>query len=178
MIRVDEADPVLRRLSALAPPAGVLVQAPGSAHVTLLYAPLRGPNGAAELARRAAPAAARVPPFRLRVAGLGEFPTEARTVAWLGVEDGAGRLEELRAALCASDDDCLPYRFVPHCTVAYGDNVARYDAFREKLVEGAAGATFDVQVDELWIAGFPAGGHPARDLVYRLAVPLDTASVA
>lgn len=177
MIRVDEADPLLRRLGALAPPAGVLVQAPGSAHVTLLYAPLRGIEGAAELARRAAPAAARVPPFRLRLGGLGEFPTEARTVAWLGVEADE-RLQALRASLCTTDDDCLPYSFVPHCTLVYGDNVPRYDAFRERLLAGAGEATLDVQVDELWIAGFPAGGHPARDLIYRLAVPLDTASVA
>jgi 2'-5' RNA ligase len=171
-IRVSEADPVLERLGALLADAPVHVQRPGTAHVTLQYAPPRPAGGCDYMAGCAERIAARTKPFTLRLGGVGVFPPPPRTVAWLGVYDGAEDLHALRAGLCQVDRDVLPYGWVPHCTMLYADRPEDWEAVRTSVEEAAHGVSLTVEVNELWVAGFPVGAHPADDLGYRIAVPL------
>lgn len=61
-------------------------------------------------------------PFETRVAGLGAFPSERRAaVLWAGLEDAAGRMTDLAAALdTALANEFAPEKrpFTPHLTVA------------------------------------------------------------
>jgi 2'-5' RNA ligase len=172
VLRASPVDDLLRRIAALEPPPGVHAQAVGTGHVTLFYAPLRGPAGDADLARRARPVAAATEPFEIELQGMGEFVSAHRVVAWLGVGEGAERLRDLRTAICAIDRDSLPHSFHPHCTLAYGDDPAAYAGFRDDLRGAVDGQHIRVRVDGLWIAGFRAGTHPARALGYRLELPV------
>ncbi len=174
VVRVDDADDLLRRLAELRRADGVSPQRPGTGHVTLLYAPVRGDDGMRVLADAARPIAAAARPFRLRLGGFGEFVTPGRVVAWLGVEDGTEELRSLRLALCNCDEDMLAHPFVPHCTLAYGDSPATYESVREAIRTEVDDERVDVEVRELWIAGFRRGGHPADDLVYSEPLPLGT----
>ena len=68
-------------------------------------------------------AAAAQAPFSLRLGGTGAFPNERRArVVWLGVQEGAGGLGALNAALCKGFEPLgyareeRPYH--PHLTVA------------------------------------------------------------
>ena len=105
-------------------------------------------------------------------AAFGEFPSDTRPVAWLAVADGAERLTALRDALCACDDDSHRHPFVPHLTLAYGEEPAAYAAARDAIASAAEAATIEAHVDAVWIAGFPQSGHPARDLRYVERIPL------
>lgn len=172
VIRVDAADDPLRTLGRLDLPPGIELQRPGTGHVTLLYAPRRDARGERRLADAAAPIAAATAPFSVRIAGFGEFHTPERVVAWLGLADDAP-IQALRRSLFHCDDDVLVHPFVPHCTLAYGDAPDAYLAERARIEAAMREVSFDVAVDEVWIAGFPRGGHPARDLVYRARLPLD-----
>ena len=60
----------------------------------------------------------------------------------------------------------------PHCTLLYAEQPDAYPAVQATIGEVLAGARVEVDVDALWIAGFPATGHAAHDLEYRLHVPL------
>ncbi len=172
VVRVDAADDVLRRLAAVRRPEAVVPQRPGTGHVTLFYAPVRSADSVSLLAGAAAPAVARTAPFRLRLGGFGEFVTPGRVVAWMGVEDGLEPLREVRRALCDCDLDTLAHPFVPHCTLAYGDSPEVYATVRDLIAAETHDAHVELEVEELWIAGFPRGGHPADDLVYRRRLPL------
>jgi 2'-5' RNA ligase len=173
-------DPLLRRIAELDPPPGVSTQAAGTGHVTLFYAPLRSATGDTDLARRMQPIAAATRPFTIELSGLGEFVSEQRVVAWLGVGEGEGAdiLRSLRVGVCAIDDDTLPHTYHPHCTVAYGDDPEAYARFRPKLLQAVEGLRLPLLVDRLWVAGFPAGSHPARGLGYRMDLPLAGAAAA
>jgi hypothetical protein len=43
---------------------------------------------------------------------------------------------------------------------------------RAAIREVADRAMIDARIDAIWIAGFPADGHPARDLRYIERIPL------
>jgi 2'-5' RNA ligase len=173
VVRVDEADAMLDALAARAVRCpGIHVQRPGSAHITLLYAPLRGLEAADDLARRARTAAADAEPFDLTLHGAGEFPTPSRIVAWLAAENGIAELRRLRRALCDCDDDVLPHPWIPHCTALYAEAPTAYEPFRGDVRKILDDTRVSVRVDALWVAGFPASGHAAHDLEYRLRVPL------
>lgn len=172
VVRVDTARDLLRALGALVDGDRVRAQDPATGHITLFYAPLRDHAGASELAERVRSDLARVAAFDLRCAGFGEFPSTTRPVAWLGVASGQQQLAALRELLCDCDRDCHRHAFVPHLTLAYGEDPAAYAAVRTPLAETAADTTIDVHIDAVWIAGFPADGHPARDLRYVERVPL------
>ena len=171
-VRVDAAAPLLTRLAANVAAPGIHVQRPDTAHVTLLYAPLREENACMGLASRVTGVAAEQQPFRLVLSGLGEFATATRVVAWLGIEEGAEHLIDLRRGLAQCDRDVLPYAWRPHCTLLYAEQPDAYPAVRPAIGEALAGERIEVEVDALWIAGFPATGHAAYDLEYRLHVPL------
>lgn len=172
VLRAAPVDPLLRRIAQLAPPSGVSPQAEGTGHVTLFYAPLRGIAAARDIATRMRSVAARTEPFTVELAGLGEFVSAHRVVAWLGVGEGADVLRALRAGVCAVDEDQLPHSFHPHCTLAYGDDPAAYDRFRPALREAVGDVRVRLEVDRLWIAGFKQGSHPASGLGYKLDLPL------
>ncbi len=172
VVRVDEAREALEDVAGLAGADGVRPQDPRTGHITLFYAPLRGRRAAPELAERARAAAAAAAPFDLVCAGFGEFASPERPVAWLGVARGSHHLADLRAALCACDEDCHRHAFVPHLTLAYGEDPAAYGHAREGLAQLAGGVRVETRVEELWIAGFPQSGHPARDLRYVERLPL------
>ena len=129
-VRVDAAAPLLTRLAATVQGPGIHVQRPDTAHVTLLYAPLREENACNGLASRIRTVAAQQVPFRLVLSGLGEFATATRVVAWLGIEEGAEHLIQLRKGLAACDRDVLPYAWRPHCTLLYAEQPDAYPAVR------------------------------------------------
>lgn len=171
-VRVDAAAPLLTRLAEVVVGPGIHVQRRDTAHVTLLYAPLRAEGDCTDIATRVRGVAERQPPFKLVLSGLGEFATATRVVAWLGVEQGADELVALRDGLCNSSRDVLPYVWRPHCTLLYAEQPDAYAAVRPAIGEVLSGARIELVVDTLWIAGFPATGHAAHDLEYRLRVPL------
>lgn len=170
--RVDDVEPVLRDVAELAGDNEALrTQDARTGHVTLLYAPLRGRRAADDLAQAIAPLAATTSPFEITVGGFGEFASEGRTVAWLGVDDD-GALDGLRQALCRTTRDDLPHRFVPHLTLLYGEDREAYARLRDPLRDLVGDTEVRAVVDAVWIAGFPQSGHPARDLRYAARVPL------
>lgn len=173
VVRVDGARDLLEAATGLVEGDGeVRVQDPRTGHVTLFYAPLRGRGDAPALAERARDAARASAPFDLVCAGFGEFASPERPVAWLGVSTGSHQLADLRAALCACDEDCHRHAFVPHLTLAYGEDPGAYAAVREPLAALAGDVRVEARIDELWVAGFPQSGHPARDLRYVDRIPL------
>jgi 2'-5' RNA ligase len=173
VVRVDGAEPILRGVAGLAGDDEALrAQDARTGHVTLLYAPLRGRRAADDLSATLAPLAEATAPFEIAIGGLGEFASDERTVAWLGVDDADGALGRLRDTLCRTTRDDLPHRFVPHLTLLYGEDPAAYARLREPLHDLTRGASVRATVDAIWIAGFPQGGHPARDLRYAGRLPL------
>jgi 2'-5' RNA ligase len=172
VVRLDEADGLLGTVARVATGPAQHPQRPGTGHVTLLYAPLRGPGACDDLAERARDAARGVQPFTVELHGAGEFPTASRVVAWLAVERGISDLRGLRRSLKGCDTDVLPYAWIPHCTVLYAEDPPTYSEARRSVREVLDEARLTATVDALWVAGFPASGHPARDLEYRLRIPL------
>jgi 2'-5' RNA ligase len=175
VVRVDGAHDLLEAAAGLVADDGVRVQDPRTGHITLFYAPLRGRREAPALADRARAAARSANPFDLVCSGFGEFASPERPVAWLGIDAGSDRLAELRDALCACDDDCHRHAFVPHLTLAYGEDSAAYARVRDPLAHLAGDVRIAARVEELWVAGFPQSGHPARDLRYVDRIPLGRA---
>ncbi len=171
-VRVDAAAPLLMRLADEVVGPGIHVQRADTAHVTLFYAPLRAEGDSVDIANRVRLVAERQGPFKLVLSGLGVFATATRVVAWLGVEEGVDELVELRDGLCSSARDVLPYLWRPHCTLLYAEQPDAYPAVQTAIADALAGVRIEVDVDALWIAGFPATGHAAHDLEYRLQVPL------
>lgn len=172
VVRVDAARDLLTTISTRVDGERVRSQDPSTGHVTLFYAPLRGPEDATTLADRVREDVGRLPAFDLRCAGFDEFPSAARPVAWLAVADGAESLHELRNVLCTCDEDCHRHAFIPHLTLAYGEDPASYATAREAIRDEAEHTTITTRIDAIWIAGFPADGHPARDLRYVERIPL------
>ena len=172
VVRVDEARGLLGELATRVDGERVRSQDPATGHITLFYAPLRGPEGAPLLADRIRAQLAEVPAFELRCAGFDEFASDTRPVAWLGITVGQPSLAALRELLCACDEDCHRHAFVPHLTLAYGEDAATYAEARAVIRAAAEQAIIDAHIDAIWIAGFPADGHPARDLRYVERIPL------
>lgn len=172
VVRVDEAHDLLRDLGTLVDGEGVRSQDPATGHITLFYAPLRGTAAAPELAERVRATVSRIAAFDLHCAGFEEFPSDTRPVAWLRIVRGQDSLAALREVLCGCDEDCHRHAFVPHLTLAYGEDPAAYAAARAAMRTAAEGAAISTRIDDVWIAGFPADGHPARDLRYVERIPL------
>ena len=171
VIRVDSARELLSAIADDVDGEDVRAQDPRTGHITLFYAPLRGRRDAPELAERIRAAAAATESFSLTCSGFDEFASPTRPVAWLGVQEGIEELLSLRTSLCSCDQDCHRHPFVPHLTLAYGEEAKTYAGVHEKLREHAASAVCTTHVDAVWIAGFPQNGHPARDLRYVERVP-------
>ena len=172
VVRLDPVDDVLRSLERTVCGAGIHVQHVGTGHITLLYAPLRPEGSCASLAARARAAAATAAPFSVTLHGAGEFPTASRVVAWLAVESGIAELRTLRRALLDCVADVLPHPWIPHCTTLYAEDLTAYEPAQAGVRETLDEARVTATVDALWVAGFPASGHPASDLEYRLRIPL------
>ena len=172
VVRVDEARDLLVELAMHVDGDQVRSQDPSTGHITLFYAPLRGAEAAPQLADRIRERVTALPAFDLRCAGFDEFSSPARPVAWLGITTGQASLATLRELLCSCDEDCHRHAFVPHLTLAYGEDAAAYAEKRAAVREVADRAIIDARIDAIWIAGFPADGHPARDLRYVERIPL------
>ena len=172
VVRVDEARELLEAVGGCVDGDRVRAQDPSTGHVTLVYAPLRDSEGAAQLVERVRDHVARIAPFDLRCAGFGEFPSDTRPVAWLAIAEGEPSLGMLRDVLCGCDDDCHRHDFVPHLTLAYGEDAAAYAEVRAAIRDAAEHTSTTSHVDAIWIAGFPEDGHPARDLRYVERIPL------
>ena len=177
VVRVDESAGLLDDVARIAGDGndGVRVQDPRTGHVTLFYAPLRSRTGAPALAERARAALAAASAFDLACAGFGEFAAPERPVARLGVARGSHHLADLRTLLCGCDEDSHRHAFVPHLTLAYGEHPDAYAGIRDALAHHVGGVRIELRVRELWIAGFPQSGHPARDLRYVERIPLTEA---
>ena len=171
MIRVDSARELLSAIAADVDGDDVRAQDPRTGHITLFYAPLRGRRDTPELAERIRASAAATTPFSVACSGFDEFASPTRPVAWLGVQRGIEELLSLRTSLCSCDQDCHRHAYVPHLTLAYGEEPKTYAEVHEKLREHAESAVCETLVDSVWIAGFPQNGHPARDLRYVERVP-------
>lgn len=172
VVRVDAAHDLLTELADCVDGDGVRPQDPATGHITLFYAPLRGPEAAPQLADRIRGRIAPLPAFDLRCAGFDEFPSETRPVAWLGITTGQAALDALREVLCGCDEDCHRHAFVPHLTLAYGEDPTAYASARDAMRAVADRTVIDEHIDAIWIAGFPDDGHPARDLRYVERIPL------
>jgi RNA 2',3'-cyclic 3'-phosphodiesterase len=100
-------------------------------HVTLKFLGTTWPRLVDHVIRTAGDVAAAHAPFETRVAELGAFPSARRArVLWVGLEDPAGRLAAIAAAL----DDALAEHFrpekrafTPHLTVARFDPPVRLE---------------------------------------------------
>ena len=171
MICVDSARELLSAIAADVDGDDVRAQDPRTGHITLFYAPLRGRRDTPELAERIRASAAATTPFSVACSGFDEFASPTRPVAWLGVQRGIEELLSLRTSLCSCDQDCHRHAYVPHLTLAYGEEPKTYAEVHEKLREHAESAVCETLVDSVWIAGFPQNGHPARDLRYVERVP-------
>ena len=171
VVRVDGAHELLAEVTSLTQDSGVRPQDPRTGHLTIFYAPLRSRRDAPALAAKIAAVAITQQPFALELAGFGEFASATRPVAWLGVTKGGDAIADLRRQLCRCDHDTHPHGFVPHLTLAYGEDPSAYEAIRGDLAQLAAAHRITAQVDSVWIAGFPLNGHPARDLRYVQQVP-------
>ncbi|MGI9187211.1 MAG: 2'-5' RNA ligase family protein [Gaiellales bacterium] len=172
VVRVDAAHDLLTELARQVDGDRVRSQDPTTGHITLFYAPLRGREAASQLADRVRASIATVSSFDLHCDGFDEFASETRPVAWLGITAGGAELTALRDALCGCDEDCHRHAFVPHLTLAYGEDPAAYAAVRDAIRATADRARITEHIDAIWIAGFPVDGHPARDLRYVERLPL------
>ncbi|MSO47517.1 MAG: 2'-5' RNA ligase family protein [Thermoleophilia bacterium] len=171
VIRVDSARELLSAIADAVDGENVRAQDPRTGHITLFYAPLRGRRDGPELAERVRAVIAVREPFSITCSGFGEFASATRPVAWLGVQQGAEAVLSLRESLCTRDQDCHHHAYVPHLTLAYGEEAAAYTAVRETLREHTGSTACTTRVDAVWIAGFPQNGHPARDLRYVERIP-------
>jgi 2'-5' RNA ligase len=96
---------------------------PASMHVTLQFLGEVDDRDLPAICRTVAKVTKMEPPFTLRVAGVGAFPTPRRPkVVWAGLTDGAAELQRLFAALEQPLIDLGVYRreergYTPHLTL-------------------------------------------------------------
>ncbi|MFO0847043.1 MAG: RNA 2',3'-cyclic phosphodiesterase [Gemmataceae bacterium] len=96
---------------------------PASMHVTLQFLGEVDDRDLPALCRAVAKVTKGLPPFALRAAGVGAFPTPRRPkVVWAGITDGATELQHLFAALEPPLIDLGLYRreergYTPHLTL-------------------------------------------------------------
>ena len=111
--------------------------------------------------------AAASPPFDVRLAGAGAFPTPERPRAlWLGVEDGAAELTALAARLDAElaplgwPPDERPFR--AHLTLARSDGVRAGPRLARRLMAAAEGFSAPWRARTVVLFESRTGGGPAR----------------
>jgi 2'-5' RNA ligase len=103
--------------------ASVKWVSPDSLHITLLFLGEVDDRALHSVCRAVQEAAAREPPFPLRISGVGAFPTPRRPkVAWAGIVEGAEQLRRLHDVLEEKMFNLGCYRkeereFTPHLTL-------------------------------------------------------------
>jgi 2'-5' RNA ligase len=127
--------------------------APESMHVTLLFLGEVDDRELHAVCRAVKGAASAEPPFALRVAGVGAFPTARRPkVLWAGVTDGAEPLQRLNAALEERMLELGCYRkeergYTPHLTLGRvkrdADSFALAAEIPKRLAWGGGATTVD-----------------------------------
>ena len=136
-------------------------------HLTMRFLGATAPARVADVAAAASAAAAACPPFEVRVAGAGAFPSPARPrVVWLGIAVGAPELARLATALTDElaargwPPEDRPFR--AHLTLGRADGVP--GAGRVVDVLAAAAATLDAAwtVDRLVVYESVLGRGPAQ----------------
>lgn len=110
---------------------------PENMHVTLKFVGDVRDTDVPELCRLMKQGTETLPPFTIRVAGVGAFPSldRPRTI-WLGVEDGADEMKDLHRAV----EDVLSYwgvnkdrhEFCPHLTIG---RLSRGESWNDALLE-------------------------------------------
>jgi 2'-5' RNA ligase len=126
---------------------------PESMHVTLLFLGEVDDRELHSVCRAVKEAAAGEPPFALRVAGVGAFPTARRPkVLWAGITDGAEPLQRLNAALEEEMLELGCYRkeergYTPHLTLGRvkgdADSFALASEIPKRLAWNGGSATVD-----------------------------------
>lgn len=139
--------------------AGVKWAAPEAMHVTLLFLGEVDDRELHAVCRAVKGVAATEPPFALRVAGVGAFPTPRRPkVVWAGMTEGAEPLRRLYTALEEQMLELGCYRkeergYTPHLTLGRVKGDADPAALAAEIPKRAAWDGGRTTVDEVLVFG-------------------------
>ncbi len=133
--------------------ADLKVVKPGLMHVTLKFLGDTEESLVDEIAQRMADSAKGVSPFRIRLTGMGAFPSMSNIrVVWVGIKDG-DQLGEMARRLDASFGDMGFGRekkgFVPHLTLARARSGQNMGIVQEMLKRNAATDFGSYPVDKI-----------------------------
>lgn len=142
---------VLRRLAHAR--ADLKTVRPELLHLTLKFLGDAEESQVEEIVRRMASAVVGLQPFKIRLKGMGAFPSMSNIrIIWVGIDDG-GPLERIAALLEASLTD-LGFEpdkrgFRPHLTLARTRSPGNMAEVQEILMENAATDYGEYEVDKL-----------------------------
>jgi 2'-5' RNA ligase len=136
-------------------------------HLTVRFLGATPEGRVADVVAAAEAATRDVPPFPVRLAGAGAFPSAARPrVVWLGLAEGSPELELLAGGLGRElaargwPEDERPFR--GHLTLARADGVPGAQRVVEVLATAAATLDAGWSVDRLVVYQSLAGRGPTR----------------
>jgi 2'-5' RNA ligase len=163
-IAVDTGDAIRAGAAALQKElskggAGVKWATPETMHVTLLFLGEVDDRELHAVCRAVKEVAAAEPPFALRVAGVGAFPTPRRPkVVWAGVTEGAEPLRRLYAALEERMLELGCYRkeergYTPHLTLGRAKGDADSAALASEIPNRTSWGGGRTTVDEVLVFG-------------------------
>jgi 2'-5' RNA ligase len=161
-IGLDVGDGIRQSAAALqnqlaATGAAVNWTAPANFHLTLQFLGDVDDRDLAGVCRAVAAGAAGEPPFRLRVSGLGAFPTPRRPkVLWAGVAEGGDEVRRLFAALELPLTALGVYRkedrpYTPHLTLGRAKDEAAGHALAPLLTKHRDWDGGRTEVDEVLV---------------------------
>jgi RNA 2',3'-cyclic 3'-phosphodiesterase len=138
----DLAGPIAGLQDEFAEASGLRFTDPQQAHLTLKFLGAVEADRLPSLARelRAAAGDAGVDPFRVRLGGLGVFPSlEYISVLWLGTETGDAELTRLHETIdkrtTAMGFEADPHDFTPHVTLARMEHAGGKELVRTLVSE-------------------------------------------
>lgn len=126
-------------------------------HLTLLFLGEVDEKDLASVCRAVTRVAVGQPPFELRLAGVGAFPTPRRPkTIWAGVTDGTAELTRLHAALEVALVDLRAYRreeraYTPHLTLGRVKSEPDGQALAAELPKHLAWSGGRTSVDEVTV---------------------------
>jgi 2'-5' RNA ligase len=136
-------------------------------HLTLRFIGPTDERRIPDLVEALSSAAARTPPFDVRIAGAGGFPSESRPrTIWLGITDGGAALQalaaEVDAGLARLGWELDSREFRGHLTLARSDGVPTGPAVVAALKRAVDGRSIDSRIDRVVLFESITGGGPAR----------------